>query len=321
MTAPAAPSPADVRDCPRILVVKLGAFGDLVLAEGALHDIRLQHPDAHVSVLTRRAYAPLLRRCPWVDAVIADDNAPRWRLDRMLALRRTLRAGGFTCAYDLQNSRRSQFYRRLLGDNGCSWCVGSREPDVQLSVPERHARQLHAAGVATVHSRHPAPGWIADDVSALMDAAAIRQPFVVLLPGSSARHQAKRWPHYAACSRVLEQRGIRVVTIPGPDEPGLGLAGDEHYAGLVLRMQGRALDLHALAGVLQSSACVVGNDSGPTHLASCLGTPCVALFSRHSAALVSTGIGERATVLVDDPIESITVDTVVAAVLRQPGLG
>ena len=306
----------------RILVIKLGAFGDIVLADGAMHDLRLQHPDAHVSVLTRRAYAPLLRRCPWVDAVIADDNAPRWRLDRMLGLARTLRAGGFVRAYDLQNSRRSRFYRRLRGDNGCTWSVGPREPDLQLSVPERLARQLHAAGVATMHSRQPAPGWIADDVSALLDAAAIERPFVVLLPGSSARHPGKRWPHYAACSRALEQQGIRVLTIPGPDEPGLGLGDDgEHYAGLVLRRHDRALDLHALAGVLQSSACVVGNDSGPTHLAACLGAPCVALFSGHNPALVSTGIGERASVLVGEPVHSIAVEAVVATVLRQTGLG
>ncbi|HRQ64615.1 MAG TPA: hypothetical protein PKZ76_07120, partial [Xanthomonadaceae bacterium] len=97
-----------------ILVIKLGALGDILLAEGALRDIRAAHRDAHIAVLTRRAFLPLLSRCPWVDAVVADDNAPRWRLDRMWALRRRLRAGGFERIYDLQNSRRSRFYRRRL---------------------------------------------------------------------------------------------------------------------------------------------------------------------------------------------------------------
>lgn len=307
---------------PCILVVKLGAFGDLVLADGALHDIRLQHPDAHITALTRRAYAPLLQRCPWVDAVLADDNAPRWRLDRMLALRRQLRAGRFVRAYDLQNSRRSRFYRRLMGDHGCNWSVGLRGTDLQLSVPERHARQLQAAGVAIVHSRQPAPAWIADDVSALLQTAAIQRPFVLLLPGSSARHPHKRWPHYPACSQQLAQRGMQVVTIPGPDEPELGLPGTgEPYAGLVLREHGRALDLQQLAGMAQAAACVVGNDSGPTHLASCLGSPCMALFAKDSPALASTGIAHRATVLVADPIGAIHVDAVVAAVMRQLEIG
>lgn len=41
---------------------------------------------------------------------------------------------------------------------------------------------------------------------------------------------------------------------------------------------GRALDLYALAGVLRHASAVVGNDSGPTHLAASLGRPGLALF-------------------------------------------
>jgi len=62
-----------------VLVIKLGALGDIVFADGALQDIRAWHPGAHITLLTRRGSAALMQRCPWVDAVIADDNAPRWR--------------------------------------------------------------------------------------------------------------------------------------------------------------------------------------------------------------------------------------------------
>lgn len=51
-------------DVERILIVKLGALGDILLAEGAIRDVRAHHPEACISLLTRRPFAPLLARCP-----------------------------------------------------------------------------------------------------------------------------------------------------------------------------------------------------------------------------------------------------------------
>ena len=82
---PTAAFPADAR---RILIIKHGAFGDVIQAEGALRDIRANHPDAHIAVLTMPAYRGLLARSPFIDEVIVDPRAPRWRLDAMWRLRR-----------------------------------------------------------------------------------------------------------------------------------------------------------------------------------------------------------------------------------------
>jgi ADP-heptose:LPS heptosyltransferase len=75
------------------------------------------------------------------------------------------------------------------------------------------------------------------------------------------------------------------MTVPGPDDldlcrtiPGIMLTGPHKY-----------LDFFQLAGVLQKAGYVVGNDSGPSHLASHLGTPGLALFSGHVPAY-RTGI-------------------------------
>lgn len=302
----------DDRD--NVLVIKLGALGDIVFADGALRDIRAQHPNARITLLTRRGFVPLMRRCPWVDEVIADDNAPRWRLDRMLALRRQLAAAGFTRVYDLQNSRRTRFYRRWLSPPGVHW---SQEPPGALrqgAVTDRHAAQLAEAGVTTLHTGRPSPDWIADDVHGLLRDAGIGSPFIALLPGSSARNPHKRWPHYATCSHRLAAHGLTVVTLPGIDEPTLG----DGFAGTVLRREGRALGLHDLAGVLKAAALVIGNDSGPTHLAACLGTPCLVLFDSDNPARISTGAEARGAHCLDArPLASLPTDTVVEAALRQ----
>ncbi|MBW3560530.1 MAG: hypothetical protein KY449_12355, partial [Proteobacteria bacterium] len=65
---PAAPSSARGR----ILVIKLGALGDVVLALAALHRIRQAHPEAEITALTTPAYAHLLGASPYVDRVETD---------------------------------------------------------------------------------------------------------------------------------------------------------------------------------------------------------------------------------------------------------
>lgn len=300
-----------------VLVIKLGALGDIVFADGALQDIRAWHPGAHITLLTRRGSAALMQRCPWVDAVIADDNAPRWRLDRMLELRGRLAAGSFKHVYDLQNSRRTRFYRRWMSPPGATWSQEPPDTPKARAVATRHAAQLAAAGVTAAHAERPSPGWIADDVGPLLCEVDIHAPFVVLLPGSSARNPHKRWPDYARCSQLLSAHGLNVITIPGIDEPDLG----EGFAGTVLRTQGRVLNLHELAGVLEAASVVIGNDSGPTHLAACLGTRCVVLFDSGSPARLTTGVETRdAICLTASPLASLPAEAVVEAALRQLSL-
>ena len=306
-------SPGQARQREHVLVVKLGAFGDIVLADGAMRDIREHHRDAHITLLTRTGYAPLLRRCPWADTILADDNAPRWRLDRMLALRASCHGRTFDVGYDLQNSRRSRFYRHWLSAGSTAWSF--EHPSRAVGpVPGRHAAQLRAAGIAANWSERPCPDWIAADAGQLLAQAGVRRPFIVLLPGSSARHLHKRWRQYRDLASHLTRLGLAVVSIPGIEESDIA-AG---FEGVVLTSDGRVLNLPELAGVLQHASCVVGNDSGPTLLAACLGTPTVALFASSSQARISTGIQARGAVYLDAPtVAGITIEGVLDAMRRQ----
>ena len=296
-----------------VLVVKLGALGDLLLADGALRDIRAHHPRDHVVLLTRRPFVALMARCPHVDEVLADDNAPRWRIDRMAALAGRLRSRRFERAYDLQNSRRSGFYRRWLLP-GVPWsageCVSGRGADA-TPVLERHARQLAGAGIDAVHARAPRPSWLAEPLPPLV-AGRLRPPYAVLLPGASARHPRKRWPGFGELARLLAADGLQVASAPGPDEmPAL-----EAMPGDILLDEGRPLTIPQLATVLLGAALVVGNDSGPTHLAAHLGCRGLALFDGRGATPAQVGIVRlpRFDALVATPLAALDAAAVHAAV-------
>ncbi|BCO31972.1 heptosyltransferase [Thiohalobacter sp. COW1] len=297
------------REAHNILVIRHGAFGDLIQCSGALADLRASHRDARITLLTEPAYRALMQRCPHLDAVIPDARLPLRRLREQLALRRQLRAEGFDRVYDLQSSDRTALYRRLFLP-GIPWSrdtgtVAPEDPD-----QERYRAQLAAAGVPVVHTPAPDVGWMADDVTALLDAAGVRRPYIVLIPGSAARHPHKRWPHYAELAAALQARGHEVVTAPGPDElelartiPGHTLTGPDGY-----------LNWFQLAGVLRRAAFVVGNDTGPSHLAACLGTPGLALFGPHTTPRRTGILRPQFDAMAVPDLNALSVEAVLARI-------
>ena len=274
----------------KVLVIKLGAFGDVVLAEGALRDIRLHHSKATITALTAPEYAAIFERCPHVDVVEIDRRKPRWQLPYLLELRRRLRASDHDLVYDLQNSSRTAMYFRwmrqpILWSGTAPGCNLPCRMDRFKTIPvlDRLAGQLADAGVATPHCRQPDLRWMADDVSGILEAHGVSDGFVFLIPGASARHPQKRWPHYARLAELLIEQGHQVVTAPGPDETDLCRS----LPAVALTERDDCLNLFQIAGLATRAGFVVGNDTGPTHLAAHCGARGLALYGPHAAARIT----------------------------------
>ncbi|MBM3542113.1 MAG: glycosyltransferase family 9 protein, partial [Alphaproteobacteria bacterium] len=145
----------------RVLVIKLGALGDMVQALGPMAAIRRHHRDAHLVLLTTAPFAPLARASGWFDEIWCDARPSLWNLPAALALARRLNAGRFARVYDLQTSDRSGFYFRLIGPpfgrrpewsgiaRGCSHPHANPGRDSMHTI-ERQAEQLTMAGVGEV---------------------------------------------------------------------------------------------------------------------------------------------------------------------------
>jgi ADP-heptose:LPS heptosyltransferase len=261
----------------RILIIKHGAFGDLMQAEGVLHDIRQHFPHAHLALLTTPGFVGLMQRCPHIDEVLVDTRAPLWHLPQQWTLYRRLRAVQWDTVIDLQNSTRTAVYRHSLLRHA-HWIGRLRGPAPVTGLRGQQSL-LQDAGIDASHALQPNLSWMAANVEALLTQHDITRPYVVLIPGSSARHPEKRWPHYAQLAAALQREGYTCVSILGPDEKELAA----QFACSVLQ----GLDWFTLAGVLQQAAVAVGNDSGPSHVASCLGRPGLALFGASTSPLRS----------------------------------
>lgn len=295
----------------KLLVIKHGAFGDMVQADGALRDIRAAFPRAEIVLLTTPPYAKLMRRCPHIDRLLLDPRAPFWHLGKLRELVRLLRRERFPLVIDLQQSGRTGHYRRLFL-RGARW-IGRRPDPRPPSMIEGFGPQLEAAGIPARHWLNPDIGWMAEDMADFLNAEGVRRPYIALIPGCAADQPQKRWPYYAALATALIARGYGVVTAPGPDEialcsaiPGTTLLGPNGY-----------LNWFELAGVLQRACFVVGNDTGPSHVAACLGCPGLALFGPHTSA-ARTGIRRgRFDALEVNDLATLDPETVLAEVLAR----
>ncbi len=273
-----------------ILIIKLSALGDLAQADGALRDIREHHRGDRLTVMTTPAYQRYMERCPWVDEVFVDPRASRFHLLNMLELRNRLHRRRFDRVYDLQQVGRTRFYYRYLfprvwwlGDApGCE--VFLKRPDDVCAADHFHTH-LQQAGIDTVHTLAGDLSWMSDSVDDLLQKHNLKPGYILLIPGASAAHDGKRWPFFGDLAQRLIERDRQPVTVPGPAEieqcqsiPGTMLVSEDGY-----------LDYFRLAGMARQASYVVGNDTGPTHIAAHLGCRGLALYGGHTPPL-TTGI-------------------------------
>jgi ADP-heptose:LPS heptosyltransferase len=299
----------------RILVIKLGALGDVVQALGPMAAIRRHHAGARITALTTAPFAPLLSASPYADEVWIDPRPRAWQLGGWLALRRRLRDARFDRVYDLQTSGRSSFYFRLFGPGPRpEWsgiAAGGSHPHANpdrdaMHTIERQVEQLRDAGIADVPM--PDVTWLTADLARY----ALPPRFALLVPGGSATRLQKRWPAaaYGALARHLFAQGVTPVVI--------GIASERPLAAVIRGACPEARDLTGqtsfaeIAALARRALFAVGNDTGPMHLIAAAGCVCAVLFSAESEPALCAPRG-RVTVLRRPDLARLTVDEVAAA--------
>lgn len=302
---------------PSILVVKLGAFGNVVLSLGAFAAIRQHHADASITLLTTAPYAAWMEASPYFDRVWVDERPAWWNIGGVLRLRHLLGTGRFGRVYDLQTSSRSSHYFRLLPRPRPEWsgiAPGCSHPDLDpqrdlLHDHERLRRQLRQAGILEVPP--PDLGWCRGDVARF----GLPERFALLVPGSSAHRPAKRWPapRYGELARDLAEAGMTPVVLGTVAEASL--AAEIARMAPVLDLTG-ATGFDDLANLARAARLAIGNDTGPMHLIAAAGCPSLVLFSADSDPALCAPRGERVAVLREPSLESLTVVRVREAALQ-----
>ena len=298
-----------------VLVIKLGALGDLMQSLDAFHAIRRHHPQDRLILMTTPPFAAFGTAMPWFDTVWQDRRAKIWQVGTWLALIRRLRAEPLARVYDLQSNQRTRWYFRLLVGRRPEWsgevrgCSHPRPPFLKMTG-HNHDRLLeHVASAGVPPGGSANLDWLDAEVGGF----ALPRRFVVLVPGCSPHRLYKRWPaaHYAALANRLERQGIGAVAI-GTGADREAVAAIRAHAPSVIDLCGRT-SLLDVAGIARAALGAVGNDTGPIFITAAVGTPTLMLMSQHTIAERMAPLGPSVAWLQRPDLADLTVDEVEAA--------
>ncbi|HLH03282.1 MAG TPA: glycosyltransferase family 9 protein [Bryobacteraceae bacterium] len=256
-----------------ILIVRLGAMGDVLHALAAVASLKKSFPGRKLVWLISHIWAPLVEGNPYVDELRFFDRSSLAELYRVWREVRELRP---VLAVDLQGlvqsalAARASRPERLYGFDSDV----AREPlasmlytnRIQVTGPHRIERnlQLIAATGARELTRE---SWIPPGRP---EGELPKREFVLASP--FAGWGSKQWPlgHYEQLGRELETRGLQLVlNVP---------ASREAEVKMLKNVQVHVSSISGLIDATRRATAVVGLDSGPLHLAAALKKPGAALF-------------------------------------------
>jgi heptosyltransferase III len=322
-----------------ILIIRLRSLGDMVLETPAIAALHSWRPDLRISVLVESRFAPVLEGNPAIAELIFSRSLGETALD---LLRRKI-----PIVFNQHGGPRSAM---LTGASGSPFRVGwagyqysflynVAVPDAQefygtpaVHTVEHRISQFYFTGLprgpiprAQVFPQPDAAASVARKLAE--KGIALGAPYAMLQPG--ARLPGMRWPvaKFGEIARWLRQKhGLASVV-------NLGASDDEIAADVRSELQNCAavmdaqLDVRELIALIAASRILLGNDSGPAHLAAALQRPSVVIFGvtdpmqwgpwQSDHRMVQTGAtfdhprGDKAIMVTNPrPISTITVDEV-----------
>jgi len=258
-------SAASTTASPRILVVRLGAFGDIIHALPAVATLKRSFPSSRVTWVVEPRWTPLLEGNPHIDNIVL---LRRKTAGGLLQTWRDLRAESYDPAIDFQGLMKSALTaavarpHRLIGfsdtrERAAAWFYTQRVSATAAHVVDRNLELAAAAGAPNrIHEFLLPPGSPEGELPT--------GDFVLASP--LAGWASKQWPaeYYAELAARLDIP--LVLNVP---------------AANAISVPGATLHVSGLPGLIHATrraTAVIGVDSGPMHLADALGKPGVALF-------------------------------------------
>jgi heptosyltransferase I len=278
-----------------ILIIKPSSLGDVVTTLPMLCDLKAALPNAHIDWVIHPGLKALVAGHPAVSNLIEFDRkrmAAWWwkpaayRLFRKLIS--DLRRPKYDCVIDAQGLLRSGIFSRFTGAamrvgfadarEGAKWLYTHRAAlpkEPQVAVVRMRAL-LAPLGVDTTQAaRYEVPIDPAARES-IDHAIPAGQSPIVIIPG--ARWDTKRWSvdGFREIAARIRNQNIPVLLLGSPDEAALCNQIEQGVPGTI-NLAGKT-NLAQMIAALDRARLVIGNDSGPLHVAVALGKPVVALY-------------------------------------------
>jgi lipopolysaccharide heptosyltransferase II len=277
----------------RLLIVLLGAIGDVVCGMPLAQRLRAGWPRTRITWAVEPAAAPLLAAHPAVDEVLVFRRGGG--LPALIEMLRALRRNRPDLVLDLQRHFKSGLFSwatRAPRRVGFHW-ANSREGNWFFNTETIEPVQTFTPKLTHFQRFADRLGVPAAPVGfGLAATAAERQRVAGLLAAAGERlavlHIGSTWPSRqwlpaatAALGEEMRARGFGVVLVGGADDTEFAEAVQRAGGTQAVNLVGRT-SLRDVIAVMERAAVAIGPDTGPMHIAAAVGTPVVALFGATS---------------------------------------
>ena len=275
-----------------ILVIKHGSLGDIAQASGAIQDIFENHKKDKLYLLTTKPYFELFKKNPFIHEIIIDKRLSRFNLIYLFTLMRKIKNLKPLKVFDLQNSSRTSFYKKILFPNAKLDIWSSSETTLPKDVTKedfdkhpvlyRFDHQLKSSGLKTQHTMNPDFNWSCTDIKNIKEQYNLEK-FIMLLPFCSPHLSHKKWPYYNELIELIinkYQDQYKIVVAPSPKE----IDDAKKINAMCILDNNKALNILQLSSLIKQSSFVVANDTGPAHIAAHLEVKGLTLFGSHTTA-------------------------------------
>tara|TARA_Y100000590_G_scaffold117227_1_gene133984 strand:+ start:848 stop:1789 length:942 start_codon:yes stop_codon:yes gene_type:complete len=275
-----------------ILIIKHGSLGDIAQACGAIQDIYENHPTDHIYLLTTKPYFDLFKKNPFLKDVILDKRLSKFNLIYLYLLMKKIKKLNFKKFFDLQNSSRTSFYKKILftNNNPKIWSSSyttlpsqdSKEEFDKSPVLKRFDHQLKTSGLNTKHTLVPDFTWSCSDISNIKNKYSLDK-YILLFPFCSPHLSIKKWPFYNNLIKLIKDKykdQYKIITAPGPTE----IKDAEKFDAIPILDNNKSIDISQLSSLIKNSSFVIANDTGPAHMTAHLNSRGLTLFGSHTTA-------------------------------------
>ena len=242
--------------------------------------------------MTTKPYYELFKKNPYISEVILDKRLSKLNLIYLYTLMKSIKKYNFSKVYDLQNSSRTSFYKRILFPKASKDIWSSTETTLPIgttksdfdndAVLDRFDHQLKSSDINTNHTLSPDFSWSLSDISQIKNYHQLEK-YIILFPFCSAQTISKKWPYYHQLIDLINEKfknKYKIVLAPGPNE----IRDASNINAISILDNDKALDISQLAALIKDSSFVVANDTGPAHIAAHLGAKGLALYGAHTTA-------------------------------------
>ncbi|MDD5005463.1 MAG: lipopolysaccharide heptosyltransferase II [Candidatus Omnitrophica bacterium] len=272
----------------KILVIKLGGLGDLILAMPSLRMLKKRFPRANISLLIDSNFQSLAKNCPYIDELILFDR----KKDGFLRLVKDLKFRDFDLCIDFKNSNfthmlaylarvplRYGFSRGLTAS--LLNCPERLTKDLAEKPVEQQYRILKRIGVRDFDDTLEL--WPSrqdeDFINSILEkkGISVKDKLIGLAIGASPKWPTKNWPvdNFSKLSEKLIANGFKVILL-GTDYLSSEInkfPKDERIISFI-----GETNLNQLVSLIKRLNALVTPDSAPMHIASATKTKVIALF-------------------------------------------